>query len=98
VKCANCGDPLGRECVEGGYCSEVCRGAAEHEQRLRENEFMTLRVHGLDDGGVTVQINLRTVHGAREMVRRYDNSPAALRGIAQICTTVADEMSKEDEE
>ena len=97
MNCTYCGRELGENCLEGGYCSQNCRAAAEHEERLREREVMSVHVRMLDDGSHSVQINLRDITGIREMTRNYDTVEQAFRGIAQICSAVADSLGSESE-
>jgi len=94
MKCVNCGDPLGESCVEGGFCSAMCAAAFEHEQRLTDKERMSLHLYTLDDGGYTVVVKLRDETGFQEMTRNYEEYTKALRGIADLCTSVANEMEK----
>lgn len=98
MNCTNCGDALGENCVSGGFCSEQCRVLFEHEQKLRENEHVSILVSTLDDGGTSVQLNLRQPEAVQEMTRRYDSMEEALRGIAALCTSIADGFNDEGDE
>ena len=98
MNCVNCREPLGENCVEGGFCSEECRAASEHEEKLRQNEHVSILVRTLDDGATTVQLNLREPNSVQEMTQRFDNMGAALRGIAVLCTSIADGLESEGDE
>lgn len=91
MNCTNCGKTIpGPNMVEGGFCSVDCRALYEHEEKLRENENLSILVSTLDDGGASVQLNLRQPEAVQEMTRRYDSLEEALRGIAALCTSIAD--------
>lgn len=98
MNCVNCREPLGESYVEGGFCSEECRAAAEHEEKLRQNEHMSILVRTLDDGAISVQLNLREPDTVQEMTRRYDSMGAALQGIATLCTSIAGRLESEGDE
>ena len=98
MHCANCGNLLGTNSLKGGYCSVFCEAAAEHEKKLLENEHMSILMRTLDDGGHSVQINLRQLSGIQELTRNYDTTAEAMRGIAKICTAVADGLENEESE
>jgi hypothetical protein len=83
--------------VEGGFCSALCQAAKEHEDKLRQNEHMSIYISDLDDGGYTVEIKMRNDTGFPEMnfselTKNYDGYEDALRGVANLCLAVADKM------
>lgn len=96
MNCTNCGDLLGENCLEGGFCSHLCCAEFEHAQKLRENECLTVHMSPLDDGGYTVELHLRNpeTKEVSEMTQNFDEYPAALRGLAKLCLTVADKLEE----
>ena len=60
--------------------------------RLRENERMSIHLCELDDGGFTVELKMRSEGKFSEMTNTFDSFPAALRGVAKLCVTSADEI------
>ena len=98
MNCVNCREPLGENCIEGGFCSVECRVAVEHEQKLRDSEQVSILMSTLDDGAIAVQLNLREPESVREMTRRFDNLEEALRGIAVLCVSIADGLKNEEDE
>ena len=102
MNCVYCREPIqGPNMVEGGFCSALCQVAKEHEDKLRQNEHMSIHIYDLDDGGCTVEIKTRNDVGDHdfnfnEMTKNYDGYEDALRGVAKICLAVADKM--EDQE
>ena len=92
MNCTFCTKKLGVNCLEGGYCSVLCEARAEHEDRLRENERMSIHLCELDDGGFTVELKMRSNGEFSEMTNTFDSFPAALRGIATLCVTSADKI------
>jgi len=97
MKCANCGSARDEHCVDGEFCSAECRAVFEHEEKLRENEQVSILVRGVDDGSVSVQLNLRQPSNVQEMARRFDSLEEALRGIATLCTSIADNLEKDED-
>lgn len=95
MKCTHCREEiLGPNMVEGGFCSALCCAAKEHEDRLHQNEHMTIHVSSLDDGGYTVEIKMRDEDGFNEMTKNYEEYGDALRGISELCLSVADQMKE----
>ena len=95
TRCTHCREEIvGENMVEGGFCSDLCRAAAEHENKLRDNEHMTIHVSSLDDGSFTVEIKMRDGYGFNELTKNYEEYGDALRGISQLCLSVADQMKE----
>lgn len=93
MNCVYCREPIpGPNMVEGGFCSALCQAAKEHEDKLRANQHMTIDIASLDDGGYAVEIKMRDEDGFNEMTNTYEKYEDALRGLAQLCLSVADKM------
>ena len=90
--CRYCRDSYKVPVVDDGFCSQLCRAKSEHENMMRAKERMSIHLSELDDGAYSVELKTRDRDEFSEMTKTFDSFPSAVRGIATLCTKVADDM------